>query len=195
MESFLEARERDHLAVVYFSGHGITDDGGLLYYAASNTLHKKLRSTGVSAAWVNDMMTQCRSRRQVLLLDCCHSGAFARTKAGGSVNVGQQLIKGDAEEGRGRFVLTASDAFQYSFEGDSVDAVPGQGVYSVFTQALVEGLRTGQADLDGDGHITLDELYRYVHRRVREHAPQQSPRKWESDAEGSLIIAVNPRPR
>ena len=191
LEAFFEERERDHLSLLYFSGHGITDDDGLLYYAAVNTHHKRLRSTAVAASWVNDMMARCRSRRQVLLLDCCHSGAFARTKAGNSVNLAQQLTGQTPEDGRGRFVLTASDAFQYSFEGD---AIAGDGVYSVFTQALVQGLRTGEADLDGDGTITLDELYRYVHRRVREQTPQQSPRKWETDAEGSLVIAFNPRP-
>jgi hypothetical protein len=191
IEDFFEQRERDDLTLLYFSGHGITDDDGLLYYAARNTKRNRLRATAVAAPWVNEMITRCRSRRQVLLLDCCHSGAFARTKSAATVNVGQQLAASAREEGRGRFVITASDAFQYSFEGDSVE---GEGVYSVFTQALVQGLRSGEADLDSDGLITLDELYRFVHRRVREQTPQQSPRKWESDAEGTMVIGLNPRP-
>ena len=191
IEDFLEERERDDLTLLYFSGHGITDDDGMLYYAARNTRRKRLRATAVAASWVNEMISRCRSRRQILLLDCCHSGAFARTKSADTVNVGQQLAASAREEGRGRFVITASDAFQYSFEGDSVE---GEGVYSVFTQALVQGLRSGEADLDSDGLITLDELYRFVHRRVREQTPQQSPRKWESDAEGTMVIGLNPRP-
>jgi hypothetical protein len=191
IEDFFEERERDDLTLLYFSGHGITDDDGLLYYAARNTKRNRLRATAVAAPWVNEMISRCRSRRQILLLDCCHSGAFARTKSAATVNVGQQLAASAREEGRGRFVITASDAFQYSFEGDSVE---GEGVYSVFTQALVQGLRSGEADLDSDGLITLDELYRFVHRRVREQTPQQSPRKWESDAEGTMVIGLNPRP-
>ncbi len=191
IEDFFEERERDDLTLLYFSGHGITDDDGLLYYASRNTKRNRLRATAVAAPWVNEMISRCRSRRQILLLDCCHSGAFARTKSAATVNVGQQLTAAAREEGRGRFVITASDAFQYSFEGDSVE---GEGVYSVFTQALVQGLRSGEADLDSDGLITLDELYRFVHRRVREQTPQQSPRKWESDAEGTIVIGLNPRP-
>jgi len=191
IERFIKKRERDELTLVYFSGHGITDDDGLLYFAARETQREWLGSTGVPAAWVNEQMSRCRARRQVLLLDCCHAGAFARTKSAPTVNLGQQLADAAREEGRGRFVITASDAFQYSFEGDSVE---GQGVYSVFTRALVEGLRSGEADLDNDGSITLDELYRFVHRRVKEQTPQQSPRKWESDAEGTVVIALNPRP-
>ncbi len=191
IETFFEDRDHDHLLLLYFSGHGVTDDDGLLYYATANTQSKRLRSTAISAAWVNEVMSRSLSRRQVLLLDCCHSGAFARTKSGSSVNVGRQLAGRTPEEGRGRFVLTASDAFQYSFEGDTIE---GNGTLSVFTKAFVQGLRTGCADLDGDGLITLDEIYRYVHQQVREQTPQQSPRKWESDAEGSLVIAFNPQP-
>ena len=116
-----------------------------------------------------------------------NSGAFARTKAGPAVNLGQQF----GEAGRGRFILASSDAYQYSFEGDAVE---GSAVCSVFTQAVVEGLRTGEADRDNDGLITLDELYDYVHRRVTDQTPQQSPRKWAYEVDGSLAIARNPRP-
>lgn len=190
-EAFFGDRERDDLLLFYFSGHGVTDDDGQLYYAAANTLHKRLRSTSIAASWVNDVMNECRSRRQVMLLDCCHSGAFARTKSVGHVNVGKYFTGADATEGRGKFILTACDAFQYSFEGESVQ---GAATNSVFTEALIQGLRTGEADLDGDGAITLDELYDFVFRRVRERTPQQTPRKWASDVEGAVIIATNPTP-
>ena len=60
-------------------------------------------------------MESCVSRQKVLILDCCYSGAFPAGR----------LAKGDTEvhalerfHGRGRTVLTASDATQYSFEGD-----------------------------------------------------------------------------
>jgi TonB family protein len=190
-EAFFGDRERDDLLLFYFSGHGVTDDEGQLYYAASNTLHKRLRSTAVAATWVNDIMNECRSRRQVMLLDCCHSGAFARTKAGGAVNTGKYFTGSTPEEGRGKFILTACDAFQYSFEGEAVEGV---GTNSVFTDAVIHGLRTGGADTDHDGLITLDELYDYVFHRVRERTPQQTPRKWASDVEGSVVIAANPNP-
>ena len=190
-EAFFCDRERDDLLLFYFSGHGVTDDEGQLYYAASNTQHKRLRSTAVAATWVNDIMNECRSRRQVMLLDCCHSGAFARTKAAGAVNTGKYFTGSIPEEGRGKFILTACDAFQYSFEGEAVEGV---GANSVFTDAVIHGLRTGGADADKDGLITLDELYDYVFHRVRERTPQQTPRKWASDVVGSVVIAANPYP-
>ena len=42
-------------------------------------------------------------------------------------------------------VLTASNAMEYAYEGEELH---GQGSPSVFTAALVRGLRTGEADLD-----------------------------------------------
>jgi len=76
---------------------------------------------------------------------------------------------------------------QYSFEGNQLHDDAAQ---SVFTRYLVAGLRDGSADLDGDGDITLDELYSYVYDRVVEEMPQQRPKKQDS-VEGRIIIARN----
>jgi formylglycine-generating enzyme required for sulfatase activity len=88
-------------------------------------------------------------------------------------------------------VLTASDAMQYAFEGDNVK---GEGVQSIFTRTLVRGLETGEADLDGDGLVSLDELYDYVHDRVADETPHQRPGKWVFDVQGQIVIARNPHP-
>ncbi len=188
IQAFFADRQRDDLLLLYFSGHGIKDEEGSLYFATADTQQKFLQATAVEASFVNDMMRRSLSRRQVLLLDCCHSGAFAHgmvAKAGATVDTRGQF------EGRGRVVLTASDAMQYSFEGDEVK---GEGVRSVFTRILVQGLESGDADVDGDGLVSLDELYDYVHRRVTDEAPHQSPRKWALDVEGEIFIAKNPSP-
>jgi hypothetical protein len=79
---------------------------------------------------------------------------------------------------------------QFSFEGDTVS---GQGVQSVFTRLLVEGLETGDADRDADGEVDLDELYAYLDDRMREEMPQQRPGKWQWDMQGRIMIARNPK--
>jgi len=91
-------------------------------------------------------------------------------------------------EGRGRVVLTASDAMQYAYEGDHLI---GEGMRSVFTEALVTGLETGKADMDKDGYVSLDELYNYVYDRVTSETKQQQPRKWALDVQGEIVIARN----
>ena len=58
---------------------------------------------------------------------------------------------------RGRVVLTASRATEYSFEGDPVPGSVMTG--SVFTIALLHGIKTGEADLDRDGYVSVDVAY------------------------------------
>lgn len=181
---FFRDRQRDDLVLLYFTGHGVKDESGLLYFAMSNTRRNNLMFTSLSAEQIDQAMSASRSRQQVLVLDCCYSGAFPAGR----------LTKGDTAvhtlsrfQGRGRTVLTASDALQYAFEGREVH---GQASQSVFTRHLVEGLREGSADLDGDGDITLDELYHYVHDRVTDEVPHQRPKRLDS-VEGRIVIARN----
>ncbi len=182
IEVFFTDRKRDDLALLYFSGHGIKDGWGRLYFATPDTDYKTPRSTAVRASMVNEVMSDGRARCQVLLLDCCYSGAFGRAKAGASAGVQEQV------GGKGRVVLTSSNALQYSFEGEEVK---GEGVRSIFTRVLVRGLETGEADLDADGHISLDELYEYVYEQVTAEKEQQRPQMFAT-LEGKILVARNP---
>jgi hypothetical protein len=181
---FYAGCRRDDLALLYFSGHGLKDDEGRLHLAMSNTRREALLFTAISAAQLNDAMDGSASRRKVLILDCCYSGAFP---AGRSAKADEGVHTLERFQGKGRAVLTASDATQYAFEGDSLS---GSGSSSVFTRYLVEAIRSGEADLDEDGDIALDELYSYVHERVVAEMPQQRPKKQE-DVDGRILLARN----
>ena len=123
------------------------DDDGRLYFAAMDTEKCLLAATAVSAAWLNDVMERCRARAIVLLLDCCYSGAFVRgSKSDDGVHLKEKLA------GRGRAILTASNALEYAWEGEELS---GQPQPSLFTAATVEGLETGEADRDGDGVVSI----------------------------------------
>jgi WD40 repeat protein len=181
---FYRDRRRDDLTLLYFTGHGLKDDDGQLYLAMTDTRRDSLLFTALSAEQVDRAMSGSMSRQKVLILDCCYSGAFP---AGRIAKADTAVHALERFQGRGRTVLTASDATQYSFEGDQVH---GEAARSVFTRYLVAGLRDGSADLDGDGDITVDELYSYVHERVVREMPQQRPKK-KDDVEGRTVIARN----
>lgn len=192
MARFFHDRQRDDLLLLYFSGHGVLDAEGLLYLATPDTERDLLDATAVTAYFVNRLMRRCRSRRQVLILDCCHSGAFDRSAKGGGVGTNVGIGEAFAGDGTGHIVLAASKATEYAFEGDEVT---GSAQTSIFTAALIEGIRTGDADLDEDGYITPEELYDYTYRRVRQLSPRQTPGKWVYEQTGELILARSPRRR
>jgi len=187
---FFANRKYDDLLLLYFSGHGVLDDQGQLYFAAKDTERDLLSGTAVPASFVKTEMDRSRSRRQVLILDCCHSGAFARGAKGATgATVGTATAFNDGE-GYARAVLTATDATQYAWEGDRVI---GTADNSLFTHFLIQGLQSGEADADGDGHITLQELYDYVEAQVRLSTSRQKPLMWALKEQGQLVIADNPR--
>jgi formylglycine-generating enzyme required for sulfatase activity len=169
IEALFSSRHKDDLLLLYFSGHGIKDDRGRLYLATRNTSKTQqgelIRSTSVSANFIHDRMSESRSRRQVVILDSCFSGAFAEgmsAKDDGMIDIREQL------GGEGRAVLTSSSSTQYSFEEQGQDL-------SIYTRFLIEGIKSGEADRDHDEFISIDELHEYASQKVRELQPAMKP--------------------
>ncbi|MGV0104997.1 hypothetical protein NSTCB13_03702 [Nostoc sp. DSM 114160] len=169
IETLFDGRQKDDLLLLFFSGHGIKDESGKLYFATRNTRKnlqgKLIETTAVAASSVHKFMTNSRSKHQVVILDCCFSGAFAEgmaAKDNGFVDIKNQL------GGEGRAVLTSSTSTQYSFEQQGADT-------STYTRYIVEGLQTGAADRDEDGWISVDELHEYATKAVQEATPAMKP--------------------
>jgi EAL domain-containing protein (putative c-di-GMP-specific phosphodiesterase class I) len=185
---FAEAK-RDDLVVLYFSGHGVKDDTGKLYFATSGTRKGKgnqlVKATMVPASYVHDQMNNCRAKRQAIILDCCFSGAFdpnLAVKDDNSVDLQGQL---GAE---GSIVMASSSHIQLSF-GQKEDSS-----LSIYTACLVDGLRTGEPDVDRDGEISAQDLHHYVSRRVRELSPGMTPKLITfKDLGFDIVLAKSPR--
>ncbi|MEU6261430.1 P-loop NTPase fold protein [Streptomyces sp. NPDC047043] len=189
LDRFFADRGRDDVLLLYITGHGVKDEGGQLYFAVADTELGLLPSTSIPGQFVSDLMSRCRSRAIVLILDCCYSGAFTRgmtPRSTDTVGIGDHL------SGRGRVIITSSSAIEYAFEGTELTD-DHSAPLSVFSSTFVTGLRTGDADLDQDGWVTEDDLFNYVRDQVRTVTPHQSPSKW-AETTGPIVIARNPRP-
>jgi hypothetical protein len=187
-ELFSEAG-RDDLVLFYISGHGLKDEAGRLHFACTDTRLSLLASTALHSQWIKDLIDNSRAGQTVVWLDCCYGGAFPASmifKAEETVDVVPQLTVG----GRGIAVMTASTGMQFAFEGGS--RVSGQPQPSVFTEAIVAGLRDGDADLDDDGEIDAAELYDYVYDWVKQATPNQTPTR-NDQLTGQLVIAHSKR--
>jgi len=192
VEQFFKRRANTDLLLLYFSGHGVRGNHDKLYLAAENTNLELLNSTALSSDFIKDAMDSSKSERQVLILDCCYSGSFLHgTKA---TTVGDQVFAASAFKGNGfgRVIMTATDKTQVAWEGQRVT---GQVQKSVFTEHLIEGLKSGEADHDRDGWVGLEELYKYVYNRMVKTTRDQTPEINVFNMKGSIILARNPRPQ
>jgi ribosomal protein L7/L12 len=156
--------------LLYYSGHGRINEFDNLFLCARDTRTDRLVSTGISDAEVDAMMRSSSARRFVVILDCCHSGAF---KSGGGVPTKLR--------GSGRFLITSSRESELSRDAER------QHETSAFTRHLVDGLRDA-ADHNGDGFVSVNEIYDHVHAKLQEDT-QQIPQRHFGKTIGDVALA------
>ena len=105
IEKFFKHKQPDDLLVLYFAGHGMRDSEGHLCLTFVDTNPEYSESTGIEARVIGRHMDRSRSKRQVVLLDCCYSGSFAH---GARNMVGSTMDTKEAFQGEqgGRGVLS-----------------------------------------------------------------------------------------
>ena len=160
----------DDLVCVFFAGHGATDpdpsrqslDGLAKYLLPHDADLDDLFSSAVPMQDVERFFSRIAARQIIFFLDACYSGG-ADTFATRSV-LTPDFLHRLAEGGEGRLVMTSCRPNEVSLEDARFGG--GHGLYSHY---LLKGLR-GEADAGGDGLVTLDELYDYLHKNVSAHA-------------------------
>jgi uncharacterized metal-binding protein len=164
IETLFANRKQEDLVLFYFSGHGILDEKSKFYLVTPQTRKNRgelVKTTAVAASVLQDNMGDSRSKRQVLILDACHSGAVADgitvKSAGRKVDIQREL------GGEGRAILTSSNVLEDSFHVEGYDL-------SIYTHYLIEGIQTGDANQDGGEYITVEELHTYVKERLEKAA-------------------------
>jgi formylglycine-generating enzyme required for sulfatase activity len=179
-------RHKDDLLLFYFSGHGIKDESGKLYLANCETYKENgrlVKPYAIASNILHESINESKSQRQVIILDCCFSGAIAQgmtLKDDDTIDIQQQL------GGKGRAILTSSTSTQYSFEQEDSEL-------SVYTRYLVEGIEKGAADKDGDGWISVDELHEYAFFKVQEVSPAMTPKFYPVEEGHKILLAKSPK--
>ena len=171
----------DDRVLVYFAGHGFVS-GGKGYLASSDVdLHNIVKTAYPMDDLGQDIGGKIKGKWKVLVTDACHSGAI--TPESDRAEVNKTLL--DLQ--KSLFSLTASRDREQSFE----DAQFGGG-HGAMTYYLVKGMQ-GEADTDGDGVVTADELGEYVHTNVRlATQAKQNPTYDRGSFDPNMVLAYNP---
>jgi len=161
---------------IYFAGHGAVE-GNEAYWVTHDSDVHSLSMTGLDRTRINKELSKLRSERVLLLLDCCHAAATAlQTNALRTLPSADELF--GRFEGKGVITLAASDGMQKSVELAEL----GRGAFTYYVE---KGLR-GEADEKHDGVVTLNELWRYLYRKVEAEA-QRANNKQTPVKHGSMI--------
>ncbi len=170
---------------IYFAGHGAVEGDDAYWVTHDSDVHH-LSMTGLDRTRLNKALSKLRSERVLLLLDCCHAAATAlKTNALRAIPSADELF--GRFEGKGVMTLAASDGKQKSVEISEL----GRGA---FTYYLEKGLR-GEADENGDGVVTLNALWKYLHKKVELEAQRannkQTPVKHGSMTGEDMALTIN----
>ena len=136
-----------------------------MHLTTLDTVIAELETSAIPISRVYDILGTGKCKKIVIILDCCYSGAAGQGFKGAVDDQLQQL-----NNSRGTYLVTASTELQIAHESSA------EG-YSLFTKHLIAGLETGDADKDGDGWVSMNELYDYVQSNVIAENPAQQPTK------------------
>jgi hypothetical protein len=167
-------------AYFYFSGHGtpaVKDASAMLVpYEATDT---GLATVGIPVSHILQRLSETKGHESLAVLDSCFSGAGGRSV----------LPKGARPLIRVKDTTPIAKSAVALFSaagGNEISGPTKDGRQGLFTHNVAMGLGSGEADLDGDGQITLAELQQYVSPRVAREAKEEGRDQHPSLSTGAL---------
>lgn len=189
IEFLSQAIDKD-LVMIFFAGHGAPDPARPtnLFMLTYDTDPARLGTTAYPMWDIQTLlMRQLSAKRIVMFSDACHSGGISVDFASRGVNPTQsnlinQYLGDLARSKEGIAIFTASAAGEVSQE------YPELG-HGVFTYYLLEGMK-GEADLNNDYTVTINELMQYVEDQVkRKTKGAQNPTRSQTMFDKDLTIS------
>jgi len=143
--------DADDIVVFYFSGHGV--DGYFVpvdFDGINNLLsHKR----------VEELLASSSAKHKLVLADACHSGGLLASRS--MTASSSRLYDAFLNSTGGTALLMSSRSEEVSLEANNLRS-------GVFSHYVMRGMK-GEADTNRNRIVTVNELYAFVHERVREY--------------------------
>lgn len=174
----------DDQLIVYFSCHGLLDEKLDYYLAMHDVDFNDPSMKGLPYDEIENMLDKSICRNRLVLIDACHSGELDKdevdisgntdhvvknTKSGGLAikpKAGlknsfayMQALFADVSKGSGAVVISAAAGSEFALES-------GEWNNGVFTYAMLNGIKSGSADFNKDGVVSISELKSHVIQQV-----------------------------
>jgi len=160
LDRLAKAADESSTVLIYFSGHGyraITPIGEAYFLIPFGVQMEHLKDTAINGSEFTSRLQAIKSKKLLLLLDCCHSGGVGLAK--GLVVVKSPLPPEALqilENGKGRVIIASCKESELSYGGRP---------YSAFTLALIEAF-SGQGASRQDGFVRAADLAMYAREKV-----------------------------
>lgn len=188
-ERFLEKAGIDDQIMIYVSTHGVLDDSLNYYLAMHDMDFNNPAEKGLPYEQIDQILDGIDCRNRLVLIDACHSGEVDKSEAIVKVeNIGKNIQRRSKSGSRdmirpktglrnsftymqelfnnlsnqsGATVISAASGYEFALESDEWNN-------GVFTYAILQGLKSKEADLNEDGKVLISELKWYVVEKVGE---------------------------
>jgi len=166
-ELFSKAKENDRV-IFFFSGHGAP--GAFVPYDASDW------NSLLSFADLKEIFRAASCKIKLCFADACHAGSLKVDKR--EMKIAQlkqtKAEKARAKNNRKNNTDEVEVAIMLSCMPEEVSLESPKKKQGYFSYYLIEGLKQ-YADLNGDKKITIQELHKYVYKKVSDAVKTEIP--------------------
>lgn len=189
LKHFLAQSGPDDVVIVFVAGHGVLDENFDYYFGTYDMDFTDPAERGLAYERLEGILDGIKANKKILIMDTCHSGEIDKEdvfftddennneeeediafravgpiveqKSSATPSKLSSILFNDLRRGTGSTVISSAGGAEFAMESD-------EWKNGLFTYCMLLGLKTGNADLDGDGKIMLLELQEYVVDRVSE---------------------------
>lgn len=193
LEELIARAGPDDTACVFFSGHGCIvgkpgNEDSIIATVDSDLAD--IENTSISSNELAAALVQIKAKRLLVFIDACHAGGASISKNAPD-SEGYAFKSGYTQNAFEKLAVGSGRALMASCRADEVSSVFSNARNSVFTTALLEGLR-GAADNGASGFIKVFDLFEYVSKEVPKLIPDDQHPIFKADnLEVNFAVALS----
>jgi len=160
------SENKDANVIISYAGHGCVTEDGKAYYL---TPYDYIRGQAAMRLWSNDFtdaVNKIVGKKKLIILDCCHAGGVREQNNNNHTALIKQL-----EKGGGSAIIAAckDDESALDLEKEKI------GIHGLFTQVLLNALKTPPNRTNNNGFIHLTDIMAYFAANFKKELDKVRP--------------------